>query len=165
MSNTTTAGVKGGIFAKYSTFDGKKYLRMLVTNIGMSADPFGAARSVLPCLQSQRPQAALKRQDRAGAKAGSAHRLQSRQEAGSQGVYVDDPVSVKPEWFAKPHRDGTPRCHRHYLVESGLTKLENTLYWMMWSLTKTHTIVQSKSGLAALTNYSRFRVIAAIRSW
>ena len=80
-----------------------------------------------------------------------------------QRVYVDDPVSVKPEWFAKPHRDGAPRCYRHYLVERGLTELENTLYWVIWSLTKDRAITQSKSGLAALTNYSRFRVIGAIK--
>jgi hypothetical protein len=33
---------------------------------------------------------------------------------------------------------------------------------MLWSLTKNRTIIQSKSGLASLTNYSRFRVIGAI---
>src|SRR5208337_5583757 len=43
------------------------------------------------------------------------------------GLYVDNPLSVKPEWFPQPHRDGTPRCYRHYLVDNGLTELENTL--------------------------------------
>lgn len=162
MSHTTTAGVKGGICAKYSAFDGKKYLRMLVAKkecplthserIVLSYRVY-RARDVMPI--SNTKIARVLGLDR--------HTVaRAVKSLDSQGVYVDAPISVKPEWFAKPHRDGTPRCYRHYLAEHGLTELENTLYWMLWSLTKTHTIVQSKCGLAALTNYSRFRVIQGL---
>ena len=81
----------------------------------------------------------------------------------AKGVYEDNPVPLRPEWFARPHLDGSPRCYRHYYIESGLSELENTLYWMIWSLSKNRSVVQSKSGLAVLTNYSRFRVILALR--
>jgi DNA-binding MarR family transcriptional regulator len=148
--------------AKYAAFEGKRYLRMLVTTakcplthserLVLSYRVY-KARDVRPL--SNTKIARVLGLDR--------HTVSNAVKSlDSQGVYVDDPVPAKPEWFAKPHRDGTPRCYRHYLVERGLTKLENTLYWMMWSLTKDRTVVQSKSGLAALTNYSRYRVIGAI---
>ncbi len=163
MSNATTTGVKGAISAKYAAFEGKKYLRMLVTK---SECPLThSTRLVLSYrvykARDAKPLTNVRIARVLGLDRHTVSRAVKRLEEKS--VYVDNPLLVKPEWFPVPHRDGSPRCYRHYLVASGLTELENTIYWMLWSLTKNRTINQSKSGLAALTNYSRFRVIAGLK--
>ena len=163
MMDGRTTGKHQIATAKYAAFEGKKYLRMLVT---MRKCPLShSERLVLSYrvykTRDAKPLSSSKIARVLGLDRHTVSRAVKR--LVENGLYVDNPVLVKPEWFPQPHRDGTPRCYRHYLVDNGLTELENTLYWMIWSLTRNGTITQSKSGLAALTNYSRFRVIAGLK--
>jgi biotin operon repressor len=155
---------KGAITAKYSAFQGKKYLRMLVTTRHCPLSH--SERLVLSYRvyksRDGKPLPYSKIARGIGLTRHTVSRAVKRLE--EMGVYVDNPVAVKPDWFARPHRDDTPRCYRHYFVESGLSEVQNTVYWMIWSLTTDRTITQTRSGLAALTNHSRFRVSAAIKT-
>jgi DNA-binding MarR family transcriptional regulator len=161
MGNMKNAN--GAIIAKYSAFEGKRYLRMLVTT-GKCPLTWSERRVLSYKVYKARDGKPLQYSKIArvlGMDRHTVSRAVKRLE--EKGVYADNPVSVEPEWFARPYRDGTPRCYRHYFVDRGLTELENTLYWMLWSLTSTGAVTQTKSGLAALTHYSRYRVSVAIK--
>jgi DNA-binding MarR family transcriptional regulator len=149
------------VVSKYSAFEHKRYLRMLTMT---TACPLShSERLVLSYhVYKSRDTKAATNANIAQA-VGLTRKTVSKAIASlrAKGVYVDNPALVKAEWFAKPHDDGAPRCYRHYLVQDGLTELENTIYWMLWSLPRRR--YQSKVGLAALTGYSEYRIRLGLR--
>ena len=118
MMDGRTTGKHQIATAKYAAFEGKKYLRMLVT---MRKCPLShSERLVLSYrvykTRDAKPLSSSKIARVLGLDRHTVSRAVKRLE--ENGLYVDNPLLVKPEWFAKPHRDGTPRCYRHYLVDN-----------------------------------------------
>jgi DNA-binding MarR family transcriptional regulator len=102
-----------GHAAKYARFETKRYLRMLVM---MAKCPLTHSERLVLSYR------AYKARDGKVASLSKIARVlgldrhtvsKAVKSLKSKGVYIDNPVLIEPEWFAKPHEDGSPRCYRH----------------------------------------------------
>jgi DNA-binding MarR family transcriptional regulator len=124
MSNVGVEERRQRAAGKYAAFEGKRYLRMLVTK--EKCPLTHSERLVL----SYRAYKARDGRNLSISKIASTLGLdrhtvsKSVERLVQMGLYVDNPLTVKPEWFSKPHDDGSPRCYRHYLMESGMSELD-----------------------------------------
>jgi DNA-binding transcriptional regulator YhcF (GntR family) len=80
-------------------------------------------------------------------------------------LWCDEPIKLRPDWFAEPQDDGTPRIYRYYMLrpDSDLTELDNRVLMMLWSLAKSPGVPITRRRLAKAVRASRDRVSQSLR--